>query len=213
MLNQSAGRPGLPRPRRPDPQGDGGAAEPASGLGQPAGRARSPSRWPRSSSISRSSRRAGSIRTEKVGRVRTCSVAPGGPPARRAVDQRARDLVGAPPRPAGRRSSPSRTQKNDSRKGRRSHEQLHRSSTRPSSSSARIPHSAARVFAAFSDTATKRRWFAEGEGWQIDVVRRRLPRGRPARPAASVSRAGRRSPTTPSTRTSSPTGASCSCTR
>ena len=31
------------------------------------------------------------------------------------------------------------------------------------------PHSAARVFAAFSDTATKRRWFAEGEGWQIDA--------------------------------------------
>jgi uncharacterized protein YndB with AHSA1/START domain len=30
------------------------------------------------------------------------------------------------------------------------------------------PFSAARVFAAFSDPATKRRWFAEGEGWQID---------------------------------------------
>jgi uncharacterized protein YndB with AHSA1/START domain len=28
--------------------------------------------------------------------------------------------------------------------------------------------SAARVFAAFSDAATKRRWFAEGEGWHID---------------------------------------------
>ena len=31
------------------------------------------------------------------------------------------------------------------------------------------PANAARVFAAFSDTATKRRWFAEGEGWQIDA--------------------------------------------
>jgi len=30
------------------------------------------------------------------------------------------------------------------------------------------PVSAARVFRAFSDPATKRRWFAEGEGWQID---------------------------------------------
>jgi len=30
------------------------------------------------------------------------------------------------------------------------------------------PASAARVFGAFSDTATKRRWFAEGEGWHID---------------------------------------------
>ena len=29
--------------------------------------------------------------------------------------------------------------------------------------------SAARVFAAFSDTATKRRWFVEGEGWEIDA--------------------------------------------
>ena len=26
----------------------------------------------------------------------------------------------------------------------------------------------ARVFAAFSDEATKRRWFAEGDGWQVD---------------------------------------------
>lgn len=31
------------------------------------------------------------------------------------------------------------------------------------------PVSVARVFAAFSNTATKRRWFAEGEGWQIDA--------------------------------------------
>lgn len=30
------------------------------------------------------------------------------------------------------------------------------------------PHPPRRVFAAFSDTRTKRRWFAEGEGWQID---------------------------------------------
>lgn len=30
------------------------------------------------------------------------------------------------------------------------------------------PVSAERVFAAFSDPATRRRWFAEGEGWQID---------------------------------------------
>lgn len=30
------------------------------------------------------------------------------------------------------------------------------------------PASAARVFAAFANPATKRRWFAEGEGWQID---------------------------------------------
>lgn len=30
------------------------------------------------------------------------------------------------------------------------------------------PASAARVFAAFSNPATKRRWFADGEGWQID---------------------------------------------
>jgi uncharacterized protein YndB with AHSA1/START domain len=27
----------------------------------------------------------------------------------------------------------------------------------------------ARVFAAFADPATKRRWFAEGEGWEIDT--------------------------------------------
>jgi uncharacterized protein YndB with AHSA1/START domain len=31
------------------------------------------------------------------------------------------------------------------------------------------PASVARVFAAFADTATKRRWFAEGEGWHIDA--------------------------------------------
>jgi uncharacterized protein YndB with AHSA1/START domain len=30
------------------------------------------------------------------------------------------------------------------------------------------PVSPARVFAAFSNPATKRRWFVEGEGWQID---------------------------------------------
>jgi uncharacterized protein YndB with AHSA1/START domain len=30
------------------------------------------------------------------------------------------------------------------------------------------PVGTARVFAAFSDPATKRRWFAEGEGWLID---------------------------------------------
>ena len=30
------------------------------------------------------------------------------------------------------------------------------------------PTTAARVFAAFSNPKTKRRWFAEGEGWQID---------------------------------------------
>jgi uncharacterized protein YndB with AHSA1/START domain len=30
------------------------------------------------------------------------------------------------------------------------------------------PTSAARVFAAFSDPAIKRRWFVEGEGWHID---------------------------------------------
>jgi uncharacterized protein YndB with AHSA1/START domain len=30
------------------------------------------------------------------------------------------------------------------------------------------PVGAARVFAAFSDPATKRRWFAEGEGWHVD---------------------------------------------
>jgi uncharacterized protein YndB with AHSA1/START domain len=30
------------------------------------------------------------------------------------------------------------------------------------------PSSPSRVFAAFSNPATKRRWFAEGEGWQID---------------------------------------------
>lgn len=31
------------------------------------------------------------------------------------------------------------------------------------------PANAARVFAAFSNPAIKRRWFAEGEGWQIDA--------------------------------------------
>jgi uncharacterized protein YndB with AHSA1/START domain len=30
------------------------------------------------------------------------------------------------------------------------------------------PSSPARVFAAFSNQATKRRWFVEGEGWEID---------------------------------------------
>jgi uncharacterized protein YndB with AHSA1/START domain len=30
------------------------------------------------------------------------------------------------------------------------------------------PSPPARVFAAFSNQATKRRWFAEGEGWEID---------------------------------------------
>jgi uncharacterized protein YndB with AHSA1/START domain len=30
------------------------------------------------------------------------------------------------------------------------------------------PSPPARVFAAFSDQATKRRWFVEGEGWEID---------------------------------------------
>jgi uncharacterized protein YndB with AHSA1/START domain len=30
------------------------------------------------------------------------------------------------------------------------------------------PSPAARVFAAFSNQKTKRRWFAEGEGWEID---------------------------------------------
>src|SRR5689334_15556882 len=30
------------------------------------------------------------------------------------------------------------------------------------------PSPPARVFAAFSNQATKRRWFAEGEGWEVD---------------------------------------------
>ncbi len=30
------------------------------------------------------------------------------------------------------------------------------------------PVAPARVFAAFADQATKRRWFAEGEGWEVD---------------------------------------------
>jgi uncharacterized protein YndB with AHSA1/START domain len=30
------------------------------------------------------------------------------------------------------------------------------------------PASPARVFAAFANQATKQRWFAEGEGWQVD---------------------------------------------
>jgi len=30
------------------------------------------------------------------------------------------------------------------------------------------PSAPARVFAAFSNQATKRRWFAEGEGWEVD---------------------------------------------
>ncbi|RIK34699.1 MAG: polyketide cyclase [Chloroflexi bacterium] len=30
------------------------------------------------------------------------------------------------------------------------------------------PSTPARLFAAFSNQATKRRWFAEGEGWQVD---------------------------------------------
>ena len=31
------------------------------------------------------------------------------------------------------------------------------------------PHAPARVFMAFSDTKAKRRWFAEGEGWEIEA--------------------------------------------
>jgi uncharacterized protein YndB with AHSA1/START domain len=31
----------------------------------------------------------------------------------------------------------------------------------------RYPASPSRVFAAFADQATKRRWFAEGEGWEV----------------------------------------------
>jgi uncharacterized protein YndB with AHSA1/START domain len=31
-----------------------------------------------------------------------------------------------------------------------------------------FPAGAARVFAVFSDPVRKRRWFAEGEGWQVD---------------------------------------------
>jgi uncharacterized protein YndB with AHSA1/START domain len=52
------------------------------------------------------------------------------------------------------------------------------------------PASAARVFAAFSNPATKRRWFAEGEGWQIDEFKVDFRVGA-ARPAASASRTGR----------------------
>jgi uncharacterized protein YndB with AHSA1/START domain len=32
----------------------------------------------------------------------------------------------------------------------------------------KYPASASRVFAAFSNPATKRRWFAEGEGWEVE---------------------------------------------
>ena len=30
--------------------------------------------------------------------------------------------------------------------------------------------SPARVFAAFADPAQKRRWFAEGEGWELSLI-------------------------------------------
>jgi uncharacterized protein YndB with AHSA1/START domain len=50
------------------------------------------------------------------------------------------------------------------------------------------PSPPARVFAAFSNQATKRRWFAEGEGWEVDeftmdfrVGGREIARFRPKR--------------------------------
>jgi uncharacterized protein YndB with AHSA1/START domain len=36
------------------------------------------------------------------------------------------------------------------------------------------PSPPSRVFAAFSNQATKRRWFAEGEGWEVDEFSTRL---------------------------------------
>ena len=39
--------------------------------------------------------------------------------------------------------------------------------TAPSRSSGRIPVPPARVFFAFADKATKRRWLIEGEGWEV----------------------------------------------
>ena len=36
------------------------------------------------------------------------------------------------------------------------------------------PSPPARVFAAFSNQETKRRWFAEGEGWEVDEFSTRL---------------------------------------
>lgn len=38
------------------------------------------------------------------------------------------------------------------------------------------PSPISRVFAAFSDPVIKRRWFAEGEGWEIDGFHRLQPR-------------------------------------
>ena len=84
------------------------------------------------------------------------------------------------------------------------------------------PSPPARVSSAFADPATKRRWFAEDEGWEFDeftldfrVGGREATRfrfkGDPARPVRLPP--ARSSATTPCTRTSCPTGASCSPTR
>jgi hypothetical protein len=69
-----------------------------------------------------------------------------------------------------------------------------------------------RVFSAFANRAAKRRWFAEGEGWEVEEFTSDFRVGA-ASSRASASRVVLRFATRRFTRTSCLTGASCSRTR
>ena len=74
------------------------------------------------------------------------------------------------------------------------------------------PVTPSRVFSAFANQETKRRWFAEGEGWEMEEFTSDFRVGG-REFCATALRVALRYATRRSTRTSCPTGASCSRTR
>ena len=99
---------------------------------------------------------SGLVRSEKVGRVRTCRIEPKAL-RRRALDQRAAGELGTPPRPA-RRSWPNHSETTEENDSTTTH------ATFTIERSFAVPP--ARVFAAYADAKAKARWFVGPDEWE-----------------------------------------------
>ncbi len=112
------------------------------------------------------------VRTQKVGRVRTCAINSGGLDIaerwiqdRRALTERRLDRLGLL-LAEDEDPSPTATHTTDTGAEERVTSEAITHATFTVERTYPVP--AARVFRAFSDTDVKRRWFADGEGWEID---------------------------------------------